>query len=83
MIPPRPSRPAVAAGGFLIAAGLTSIKQRAESRPPASGLERRGERTVTFSSVRDIGPPSPDDPPELTEAAELHIMLLPADHSAD
>jgi hypothetical protein len=41
----------------------------------------REEGTMTFP-VRDMGPPSPDDPmKELTAAAELHILLLPSDQS--
>ena len=36
---------------------------------------------MTYFSVRDMEPPGPDDPPELTDAAELHIMLLPSDQS--
>jgi hypothetical protein len=31
--------------------------------------------------LRDIGETSPHDPLELTEAAELHIMLLPSDQA--
>lgn len=34
---------------------------------------------MTFFSVRDMEPLSPDDPPELTGAAELHILLLQND----
>jgi hypothetical protein len=36
---------------------------------------------MTYYPVREMGAPTSDDPPELTEAAELHIMLLPCDQS--
>jgi hypothetical protein len=31
---------------------------------------------MAYYHLRDIGETRPQDPPELTEAAELHIMLL-------
>jgi hypothetical protein len=35
---------------------------------------------MTHYSIRHMGTPGhPDDPPELTEAADLHIMLIPSD----
>jgi hypothetical protein len=36
---------------------------------------------MTHYSVGDMGTLGPDDPPELTRAADLHIMLLPSDQS--
>jgi len=34
---------------------------------------------MTQYSVGDMRTPGPDDPPELTPAANLHIVLLPTD----
>lgn len=36
---------------------------------------------MTHSPVRDMGPLGSDDPPEPSDAAALHIMLLPDDQS--
>lgn len=58
--------------------GFVDIHQgrRADLSPPASDQK---EGTMTYYPVREMEAPSSDDPPELTEAAELHIMLLPSD----